>query len=166
MDRAHNAPVLAVHVDVRPPPTVSIETHLFRYGSGGWGRKYLRGPRSVQRDSATRSFARAISSSEHTVRVAFVGPLAGYISKYKFRFFRFRPPNKGQSRSAPQTPSKNAINYICKKGTFFWRHQDVLHPMAEFRLRAKSESKRNTTVACSRLCADGRYYVRSGRAAS
>ena len=45
---------------------------------------------------------------------------------------RFRPPNKGQNRSAPQTPSKNAIKYICKKGTFFWRHQDVLHPMAEY----------------------------------
>ena len=45
---------------------------------------------------------------------------------------RFRPPNKGIARSAPQTPSKNAIKYICKKGTFFWRHQDVLHPMAEY----------------------------------
>ena len=28
MDRAHNAPVLAVHVDVRPPPGVSIDTPL------------------------------------------------------------------------------------------------------------------------------------------
>ena len=45
---------------------------------------------------------------------------------------RFRPPNKGIARSAPQTPSKNAIKYICKKGTFFWRHQHVLHPMAEY----------------------------------
>ena len=27
-DRAHNAPVLAVHVDVRPPPGVSIDTPL------------------------------------------------------------------------------------------------------------------------------------------
>ncbi len=36
------------------------------------------------------------------------------------------------SAEAPQTPSKNAIKYICKKGTFFWRHQDVLHPMAEY----------------------------------
>jgi hypothetical protein len=30
-----------------------------------------------------------------------------------------RPPKFGQNRSAPQTPSKNAIKYICKKGTFF-----------------------------------------------
>ena len=29
MDRAHNAPVLAVHVDVRPPPGVSIDSPLF-----------------------------------------------------------------------------------------------------------------------------------------
>ena len=28
MDRAHSAPVLAVHVDVRPPPGVSIDTPL------------------------------------------------------------------------------------------------------------------------------------------
>ena len=28
MDRAHNAPVLAVHVDVRAPPGVSIDTPL------------------------------------------------------------------------------------------------------------------------------------------
>ena len=39
MDRAHNAPVLAVHIDVRPPPGVSIDTPLVLYGSGGWGRK-------------------------------------------------------------------------------------------------------------------------------
>ena len=26
LDRAHNAPVLADHVDVRPPPAVSIDT--------------------------------------------------------------------------------------------------------------------------------------------
>ena len=29
LDRAHNAPVLAVHVDVRPPPAVSNEAPLF-----------------------------------------------------------------------------------------------------------------------------------------
>jgi hypothetical protein len=51
LDRAHNAPVLAVHVDVRPPPAVSIEPPLFLYGSGGWGRKYLRGSQSVLRDT-------------------------------------------------------------------------------------------------------------------
>ena len=49
MDRAHNAPVLAVHVDDRPPPAVSIEILLSLYGSGGWDRKYFRGPWSVQR---------------------------------------------------------------------------------------------------------------------
>ena len=38
-DRAHNAPVLAVHVDDRPTPGVSIDTPLFLCGSGGWGRK-------------------------------------------------------------------------------------------------------------------------------
>ena len=48
------------------------------------------------------------------------------------QILRFRPPKCGHTRSAPQTPSKNAIKYICKKGTFFWRHQDVLHPMAEY----------------------------------
>ena len=48
------------------------------------------------------------------------------------QILRFRPPNKGIDRSAPQTPSKNAIKNICKKGTFFWRHQHVLHPMAEY----------------------------------
>ena len=48
------------------------------------------------------------------------------------QILRFRPPKCGHSRSAPQTLSKNAIKYICKKGTFFWRHQDVLHPMAEY----------------------------------
>ncbi len=35
------------------------------------------------------------------------------------QILRFRPPKCGRNRSAPQTPSKNAIKYICKKGTFF-----------------------------------------------
>ncbi len=59
MDRAHSAlvlaaSVLAVHVDVRPPPGVSIDTPLL-LGSGGRGRKleYLRGSRSVLRDSTS-----------------------------------------------------------------------------------------------------------------
>jgi len=56
------------------------------------------------------------------------------------QILRFRPPNKGQARSAPQTPSKNAIKYICKKGTFFWRHQDVLHPKAEYSSTPKGYS--------------------------
>jgi hypothetical protein len=40
-DRAHNAPVLAVHVDDRPTPGVSIDTPLLPCGSGGWGRKNI-----------------------------------------------------------------------------------------------------------------------------
>jgi hypothetical protein len=48
-DRAHNAPVLADHVDDRPTPGVSIDTPLFLCGSGGWGRKFLSGSRSVLR---------------------------------------------------------------------------------------------------------------------
>ena len=56
------------------------------------------------------------------------------------QILRFRPPKCGRNRSAPQTPSKNAIKYICKKGTFFWRHQDVLHPMAEYSSTPKGYS--------------------------
>ena len=65
------------------------------------------------------------------MRVAFVGPSYVHFDLPN-PILRFRPPNKGIDRSAPQTPSKNAIKYICKKWTFFWRHQDVLHPMAEY----------------------------------
>ncbi len=56
------------------------------------------------------------------------------------QILRFRPPKCGRNRSAPQTPSKNAIKYICKKGTFFWWHQDVLHPMAEYSSTPKGYS--------------------------
>ena len=52
MDRAHNAPVPAVHVDVRPPPAVSIDTPPYLYGSGGWGRKITQGI-SADRPTAT-----------------------------------------------------------------------------------------------------------------
>ena len=57
------------------------------------------------------------------------------------QILRFRPPLCGQNRSAPQTPSESAIKYICKKGTFFWRHQDVLHPMAEYSSTPKGYSE-------------------------
>ena len=60
MDRAHNAPVLAVHVDVRPPPGVSIDTPLLLYGRGGWVAKICLGRRSVRLrfSSSVQSVAR------------------------------------------------------------------------------------------------------------
>ena len=85
-------------------------------------------PQKVERSGAFKPHARSHGDKiQHATRFSTSSGCYGASSLCwpRLRFdlpnpiLRFRPPNIRQNRSAPQTPSKNAIKYICKKGTFF-----------------------------------------------